>query len=340
MFFFRKDIITIGSATLDVFIDADLKSIDFESAPSKKALVLPLGEKLTANNLRIETGGNALNAAVTFKRQGLSVLTAVKIADDVPGQVIIDKLDEEGISGSLVSLDEKMGTSYSSIFIKSGERAIINYKGAGGDLKLSDLDLNRMKSRFWYISLPGNSYKIFPELLKFALEHDIKVALNPTINHLKLGGDFLRKNLYLVDVLFVNESEAAMLTGMESFNYKDAFRKLDELSPNFVVVTSGKKGSLISDGINIYESAAFKEKKLVDRTGAGDAFASGFLAGIIRKKIDLDIPDERGLEYAIRLASANATSVVESVGATTGILTRNDFESNRRWSKLKIKRIR
>ena len=69
---------------------------------------------------------------------------------------------------------------------------------------------------------------------------------------------------------------------------------------------------------------------MVDRTGAGDAFGSGFVAGLIQAS---------RIEYAIRLGSANATSVVEYVGAKKGIVTKNDFEKSSRWKNFKINKL-
>jgi len=105
-------------------------------------------------------------------------------------------------------------------------------------------------------------------------------------------------------------------------------------------MTDGPNGVMVSDGANIYQSGIFKDQKVVDRTGAGDAFGSGFVAGLAHKRENC----EKGLcrtdniEYAIRLASANATSVVEQIGAKKGILTKEEFEKDKRWENFQIKR--
>ena len=97
-----------------------------------------------------------------------------------------------------------------------------------------------------------------------------------------------------------------------------------------VVMTKGPQGVAVSDGKMIWQAGSFKEKKMVDRTGAGDAFGSGFVAGLIQAS---------RIEYAIRLGSANATSVVEYVGAKKGIVTKNDFEKSSRWKNFKINKL-
>ena len=111
---------------------------------------------------------------------------------------------------------------------------------------------------------------------------------------------------------------------MEKDNKEIVEKKLDELISGTAVMTDGPKGAYVSDGEYFYQAKIFKEKKLVDRTGAGDAFGSGFVAGLIQKEDVL---------RALRLASANATSVVETVGAQAGILRKHDL-SAKRWQYL------
>lgn len=110
--------------------------------------------------------------------------------------------------------------------------------------------------------------------------------------------------------------------------------------PGILAVTSGKGGATISDGKYIYKAGIFRERKLVDRTGAGDAFGSGFVAGLIRQirnpKFEIRNLSPEAVKYAIRLASANATSVVEKIGATEGILTKKEFDKDKRWRDLRI----
>lgn len=94
-----------------------------------------------------------------------------------------------------------------------------------------------------------------------------------------------------------------------------------------VIMTKGPKGVIASDGKYIYSAGIFKEKRFIDRTGAGDAFGSGFVAGLIRTK---------KIEEAIRLGSANGTAVVEELGAKNGLLTKNRYEKEARWKKFRI----
>jgi ribokinase len=165
------------------------------------------------------------------------------------------------------------------------------------------------------------------------------VAYNPSFKHLQgEGREDLLRHLQDVSFLVLNEGEAAELTGISFEKEQEVFADLDARVPGIVAVTGGKKGVRVSDGAHIYKAGVFKEERVEDRTGAGDAFGSGFVAGLLQTQEECKKgacnPDN--IAHAIRLASANATSVIEQVGATPGTLTKEAFETDPRWKKLDI----
>jgi len=121
----------------------------------------------------------------------------------------------------------------------------------------------------------------------------------------------------------------------------ELMKMISYLGPKIVVVTDGVKGAYAYNGDEAWFMPPYPDPKPpFERTGAGDAFGSGFVAGLAHKRENC----EKGLcrtdniEYAIRLASANATSVVEQIGAKKGILTKEEFEKDKRWENFQIKR--
>ena len=109
-------------------------------------------------------------------------------------------------------------------------------------------------------------------------------------------------------------------------------------------MTDARNGLWVSDGKCLYKAGIYKERAVIDRTGAGDAFGSGFLSRILHK-----IPNPKSqilkltpedIKYAIRLGSANATSKVEGIGAKYGLLTKKQFETHKRWKNLHIKIVK
>lgn len=321
------DVITIGSATWDNFVKSDYPLKDDPDAPSGKIIALHLGEKYSATELYSTIGGNAANASVTFARQGFKTACFAKIGDDLVADQFEAHLKKEGVKRNLLVRTKEKPTAYSSILLSDkGDRTILSYHGASNTFTMDDVPLKKLKAKWWYLSLAGESYKMFDALMDFAKKEGIKVGCNPSGYHLKHGKEGILERLSDLAFLVLNEEEAAELTGIPFQQEAEVFAKLDDLVPGVVAVTNGPRGVTVSDGKSIYRAGIFPEKQLLDRTGAGDSFGSGFVAGLMRSN---------DLQYAIRLASANATSVVEHIGATEGVLTKAQFE-DARWQDFPI----
>ena len=341
-----QDVITIGSITRDNFLEMDCKIIDWPKTPLKKAIVLPFGEKLEVKDVHSVLGGNSANASVTFSRLGFKTACFGKIGDDLAGQEIKKWLKEEKVE-PIFAVAKNKKTAESTLLLNDGERTILGYHGASNEWVKNDILGNKLKAKWWYLSLAGGSSDFFAPLVKFAKENGIKVAFNPSGYHIKHGRREILDNLKNIDFLAVNEGEAADLVGISFSKEKEVFKKLDDLMPGIVAVTDGSNGVTVSDGKNIYKAGIFKEKMVADRTGAGDAFGSGFTAGLMladlrnrsNKFNRSDEHSNEAIKYAIRLASANATSVVENIGATAGIITQKDFKSER-FKNLDVKIIK
>ncbi len=336
-----QDVITIGSITKDNFLEIDYEIISWPKTPLKRAIVLPFGEKLEVKNIFSTLGGNSANASVTFSRLGFKTACFGKIGSDSVGQEIKDWLKEEGVD-PILALAKNKKTAQSTLLLNDGERTILGYHGASNEWKKSDIPWNKLKAKWWYLSLAGTSSDFFAPLIKFAKKNNIKIAFNPSGYQIKHKRQEILDNLKNIDFLVVNEGEAADLVGI-SFSAeggpasgweKEAFKKLDDLMPGIVAVTDGANGVVVSDGENIYRAGIFKEKLVADRTGAGDAFGSGFTAGLM--EFENKFSSEEAIRYAIILGTANATSVVEKIGATAGIILKKDLKQGR-FKNLEIK---
>lgn len=342
------DVIAIGTATRDAF----LKSEDFVTVKDKRfktgeALCLSLGSKIEIPEIVFTTGGGATNAAATFARQDLKTACLTKVGDDVSGETIKRELAKEGIFTGFVNVSKELPTAYSIIVIApSGERTVLVYRGVSEKLRKSEIPWPQLKAKWFYIApLGGENAKLFEPLVKFAAKNKIKIAVDPSASLIKLGLKKLKPLLKNIDVFKCNQEEASYLTGIPFQKEKEIFKKFDELIPGIAVMTKGPEGLSVSDGKFIYQAGTYKEKRVVDRTGAGDAFGSGFLAGLMHQIRNYPLADgfeirnlpPGAVEYAISLGTANATSKVEHIGAKAGLLAKADFE--KRFKLLKIKKI-
>ncbi len=343
------DVITIGTASRDVFLQSEffkvlhdpehLKKIGF---PEGEAQCFALGGKLDVGKPVFSTGGGATNAAVTFGRQGFKTAAVIKTGHDEDGDAIVRELKLEGVRVH-AARDHHKGTAYSTFLLApNGERTILTYRGASGDLTQHDIPLQKLKSRWAYI-VPGNiEFSIIESIIDQLWKRGVHIAINPSkaLIQKKISG--LKTILGKVKVVLVNREEAAYLTGVHFDHEKRIFKVFDEAVPGIAVMTDGGRGVHVSDGSYMWSAGIIKEKKMVDRSGAGDAFGSGFVAGLMRHKEECrkGLCSHLAVEYAIRLGSANATSMVESIGAKSGILTKHEFEKGERWRELLIRVIR
>ena len=335
------DVITIGTVTRDTFVrSAAFEILEDARFRTGKAECLNLGSKVDIDELIFATGGGATNTAVTFARQGFKTACICRVGNDLGGEEAIKELRGEKINTDFIIRDKKHSTAYSMILSSmSGERTILVYRGASKYFKEKEIVWDKLSTKWFYIThLSDESAAIFWSILDFAEKNNIKVAVNPGSTQIKLGAEKWKDILKKIDLIILNREEAGELTGVDYKDIKNIFRAFDDLMGGITVMTDGPNGVWVSDGKIIYKAGIYKEEKVIDRTGAGDAFGSGFLAGLLRKsKERAEIFSSEAIEYAIKLGSANATSVVEHIGAKNKILTQEDF-NDKRWESLDIKR--
>lgn len=301
-------ILTIGKATQDVF----LKSEEFDPhAEGKKVYThLPLGLKMEVENVTFATGGNASNVAVTFARQGLRTEYMWTLGNDIASEAVLRDLDDEGVDTSHVVRKEQYQAGYSTILIATnGERTILNHRGVSTGPRGLDLDFAAIEDADWVYptSLANGGLTLLRKIIDHAEKGNTKVMLNPAGPELA-EPDKLKGLLDGVDILCVNKEEMQQL--VEGKELEELVRHALHYVP-LAIVSDGPNGVVASDGKTIVRAGMYEDVEVVDRTGAGDAFASGFLSQWVLGK---------SLKESIIFASANSTSVVTKIGAKQGIL--------------------
>ncbi|MDP2676344.1 MAG: carbohydrate kinase family protein [bacterium] len=334
---FFYDIITIGSATRD----AVAKSKSFAVVKNKgrgleESLALPLGSKISIDSLFFGTGGAGTNTAVTFARQQFKTAAIAHIGKDIRGQEVKNELKSEGVDIHLITADPSLLTGYSIILEPpSGERVILRHRGANDGLRGSQIPFSRIRTRWLYLTSLSGDISILKGAFRLKKKYGTCIAWNPGGVDLALGLKKLSPFLSMIDVFIVNQEEAATLLGIPYRNIEKIFKKFDHVIDGIAVMTMGPKGVYVSDGDTLWRAGTYKEKAVVDRTGAGDSFGSGFVAGLMRKKKKKEKRwTDESILYALRMGSANATSKVEHTGAKTGLLAKRQFESEKRWKTL------
>lgn len=304
----KPKILTIGKTVQDVFLTSD----EFDPHTEGKVVYthLPLGVKMEVSHVTFDTGGNPGNVAVTLARQGLEVDYMWTLGNDPASETIVRVLDDEGVSTRLVVHDEKYQAGYSTILIATnGERTILNHRGVSTGPHGKDLNLDVLSDFDWVYpsSLALGGLELLDKIVTKAHAARTKVMLNPAGPELAEPNK-LKAILEDVDILCVNKEEMQKLVAGETL--EELVRHGLNLVP-VVIVSDGPNGVMASDGKTIVKAGMYEDVKVIDRTGAGDAFASGFLS---------QWSQGASLKDAIIFGSANSTSVVTQIGAKTGIL--------------------
>jgi len=329
------DIITIGSATQDVYLFSKKFRICKDSrVTTGEVESFAFGTKIELDDILFEIGGGATNTAYTFIRQGLKVACLTKVGSDGAGEEVKKMLRKAKISTDLVITDPKHRTAHSVIFLgQNGERTILVYRGASHEFRTKDVIFQKLKNTKWFfITSIGGNLNLLRKIVYFANKNKIKVALNPGKLELEHGFNKLKQIFKKVDILFLNKEEAAEILKRSYTDEKGIINDMKDISSGIIVVTEAEKGALVCNGKNKFR-LTIRPLKAVDTTGAGDAYGSGFVAGYIKK---------RDIQFAIKLAAANSAGEVMKIGAKQGLLSGklNEFKKLLRLLKLKIEKIK
>jgi len=286
----------------------------------KKIMGAELGAKLKSNEVFFEFGGGASNTAVNFSQLGLKTAVLSTLGDDFDGRAIAEYFRQHHISPALlqVSKQKRTGFSFLAVNKKSGEHVAHIYYGAAEDLLVKPVWFRQHKTAWYYVSsLNTEASKWRRVLTGVCTQAKSYLAWNPGSAQLASGYRLLSPFLKRTFLLILNRDEAIELIlshpqRKKAGSIQQMLKYLYGWGPKIVLITDGAKGAQVYDGRNFYAEKALV-KKPKDTTGAGDCFASSFLAGFIRY--------QGNISAAMKLAMYNSASLVSQVGAQRGLLT-------------------
>lgn len=312
------DILCLGSLTLDLFFQDNSLTI------KKDRFNLALGGKYVTEKFSQGLGGGGGNIAVGLARANIKTALWSEIGDSGVGLLIRSRLKEEKVDCEL--LQEKTGlVNLSTILLsQKGERTIINHRSHSLDIQFTRKVKEILKTvKIFYLgNMPEMSIDTRVEVVQYAHNHNIQVALNlgvkdcrrrlKNLSALFENIDFLIVNRYeLADILNISPSELSL----RQINYHLKV-KLNEKA--ILIVTDGEFGSFAYSKDQIFYQKAIQVKKVIDTTGAGDAFTSGFLAGQFYKKT---------LVESLSSGARNSSSVIQVINAQEGLLSEENLFS-------------
>ncbi len=302
------DILTVGAALHDVFLFSDeFKLIKDQRFEGGVAECVPLGAKITLEKIVHSTGGGAANASVTFSRLGLKTGILCRLGEDASGDTVLRALKDEGVNTHTVRRIKKGETGYSTLLTASnGERTVLAYRGVSAGFEKKDIPPS-IRARAVYLTSLGGHLERSRDVIRAATKEKAIIFWNPGHKELEAGRIALMKAAKDVHVLNMNREEGALLAG--SRDLEDIFNALRRPEA-ITIITDGPKGTYAETPHHRWH-AGTTDVVSVSRTGAGDAFGSGFAAGLLAIG---DVPT------ALKIGTANAEQVIQHIGATKGIL--------------------
>ena len=331
-------VITIGSATMDVFVECDEANIVSVCTKDKNSdfMSYPYGSKIDISTFASNVGGGGVNTACNFGNLGFDTSAIFKIGKDFYADGILHFFKKHNVNLDFITQKEECSTGFSVILVSfQGDRTVLTHRGANANIKEEDINFEAIKNAdLVYIApLNGESNKVLEKIVDYAEKHDTKICFNAGTTSIKKGYEHLKNILDSAHVVVMNKEEASMTTGIhvrpdtktEKFSqdviHQDIKKMLTALKIKdyqVVVITDGNKGAYAYEGKKFYYCPIFPSE-VISTLGAGDAFASTFCAALFRNQGDIG--------NALMYGSVNSASVVSKFGATDGLLNFKEIEN-------------
>ena len=314
------EIICFGSAGKDIFFPTKNGSIieTPDDLASQKKIAFELGAKIKIENRFESLGGCAANVAIGLSRLGIVATCVSNVVEDAIGDWVIGELANNNIKTDFINREAGKKSDLSAIIVdeNSADRVIFTNKNSSGKLKL---DREKFKDANWFFisDVHGNWEFQVEEIIKIAQEDKKRIAFNPREVYIRENPREVVNAVKYCELVFLNKDEAIEIISQtgnfsvsEMEDEKFLLEKVRELGAKIVALTDGARGAWTSDGDEIF-FAPGKKVNAVDSTGAGDAFASGFIGAYLKEKT---------LKECLEWGIANSSHEVQFYGAIEGLL--------------------
>ena len=287
--------LVIGSTNIDI-------SVHVSAFPK-------VGETLIGRDLTYKYGGKGANQACACAKLGTETIFLTCVGNDAKGHEVVDHMASCGIDVSHVKVSDAQPTGTALICIDDdGHNKIVVVQGANLDcssdyLLENEASFRECDSILLQLEIP---YEAVETAIRLGNKYGKKVVLNPAPAGTSLSPDCLQ----MIDYLTPNETEAAVLAGIDSADPAEAAEKLLDMGIKNVLITLGEKGAvLFRKGADPVQVPAFPVKA-TDTVAAGDCFNGAFLCALGRGMSEKD---------AVRFACAASAIAVTREGAQESI---------------------
>ncbi len=315
----QLDFVAIGDTVVDAFINLKEDEAHTTCRIDTDAceICMPFGAKIPYDFVKVVYAvGNSANACVSAARLGLKSALITNLGKDDDGEKCLKSLAADGVLTHYIVSHEGKKTNYHFVLWYESDRTIL----IKHEVFPYTLPKNMPAPKWLYLSSLGETSLAFHhEIARYLAAHkETKFAFQPGTFQIKLGYEALRDIYAETEVFFCNVEEARLILKTDELEPKNLVKMMATLGPKITVVTDGPKGAFVYDGTSVWFMPTYPDPKPpYERTGAGDSFASTFIAALALGKA----PSE-----AITWAPINSMSVVQKIGAQEGLLKRAELE--------------
>lgn len=309
------DVICIGAALIDIIAKIERHPME--------------DDEIYVPNLQFMPGGAAANTAYTCSLLGLKVAFLGKIGyEDEFGKKVINDFKEVSLNTTLIKYSQKQSTGLAYVAVdKSGDRRIYAYSGAANSLSSDEIKPGEiLKAKTIFLSSLKN-LEPFKKAAKIAKKNNIPIILNPGMLAIEQGYNVIKELLSNIDILIISKREFLYLFQLGDIKLnihqiKEEIKEIIKLGVKVILITMGEEGTFLMNSKKSELIKPIKVDKVIDTTGAGDAFSAGFIYGFNRN-YSFKFED---LKANVKIGNFIAAKCIQELGARNGIPSTDEMD--------------
>ncbi len=310
------DVVCVGSAKIDIFLSLQNANKHLRYQKQTNELCVKFGEKVTVEKSQVFLGGNAANVSVGLARLGLNTAIVAEIGNDEFAQKIINSLKSENVSTQAI-IQKSTPSSFSVILSFDNDRTIFSQHTK----RTHNFNFENISSNWVYMTSLGEDWQnAYTKTLEFLNRNNANLVFNPGTLQIASGLQNLMNILLKTHALIVNKEEAMTILNQPDggSSIDELLKNLQKLGPRIAVITDGKNGSFSIDENGKILNQRIVQAKVVEKTGAGDAYSSGFTASLIKGN---------SIAKSMLWGALNSSSCIQIPGAQNGLLYEKDIKN-------------
>lgn len=312
----KIELLCVGDVILDIFLHIENESAFVKFDASSNMLSFLSGSKIMTNKVSYLPGGNANNIAVGTKRLGINSEILAETGSDEFSEIIANYLKNENIDISHLYQNPNASATFSVNLFYVNEKIIFIYH-----IKREHLfNLENLNPKNIFLTSVGETWEnLYKNILSLKQKTNAKLFFNPGSHQLEKGVTSFKYIISFTDIIFINKEEAEkiLFDKIAKSKIDDLLNGIKKIGAKNVCITDGARGAYFLDkNGNFYHQAA-TQGEIINKTGAGDAFTSGFLSAYLKSK---------DIKTCLKWGNLNSKSVMEKVGAQTGLLRIEQME--------------